>query len=233
MRVCVLQHARDCPWFFRSIDSEIYGDKDPVPSTLSPLDARVAVLSSYAEYATEEQKSGRETSREMLLKPLNQIFDAMPAHKVAFATGIRSIPKDRRPEWFGDEICAVLEKLPREKAAAGGAQGKSWGVGGRGGGKSGGQQQRQGKFKGEGAAPAVGDGTTGGTGGAVGEQRRKADGAAAAAQRRKAGGGAEQRRLNKGGRGGGGGGGQKGKGGTAVQKGGGGGKPRPSRRRGK
>jgi tRNA-dihydrouridine synthase len=101
------RHARDSPWFFSRVDSEIYGAVDPVARGLSPLDGRVRIVEHYAAYATEEQRSGRETSREMLLKPLNQIFDGMPAHKVAFATSIRSTPKAKRPEWFGDEICAV------------------------------------------------------------------------------------------------------------------------------
>lgn len=64
--------ARDQPFFFARIDSDIFGSGEHVRDT---VDARIDLLARYAKYATSEQQSGREKSREMLLKPLNRIFD--------------------------------------------------------------------------------------------------------------------------------------------------------------
>jgi tRNA-dihydrouridine synthase A len=138
--------ARDRPFLFSRIDSEVFGDPtDPLQSLRAgdnggrgEWDGRLRLLEAYADYATEEQKSGREPSREMLLKPLNQIFDVESGYAWArkeFATLIRSGRRshggdDRKlghhlgrsslsqPRWFGDELLETVDQMlsmPRQQ----------------------------------------------------------------------------------------------------------------------
>eukprot|EP01043_Picozoa_sp_COSAG02_P023118 COSAG02_NODE_1225_length_13785_cov_12.911588_2_plen_509_part_00 len=139
--------ARDCPFLFSRIDSEVFGDPtDPLQTSgvlsngddggRGKWDGRLRLLEAYASYANEEQKSGRETSREMLLKPLNQLFDIESGYaweRKQFATLIRSrrclegggnrelARLDRcksQPRWFGDEILETVNQMlsmPRQQ----------------------------------------------------------------------------------------------------------------------
>jgi tRNA-dihydrouridine synthase len=128
--------ARDRPFLFSQIDSEVFGDAtDPLQSSNTrsngrgEWDGRLRLLEAYASYANEEQKSGRETSREMLLKPLNQVFDIESGYaweRKEFATLIRSGRRTQgagdgklghlgrsksQPRWFGDELLETVNQM--------------------------------------------------------------------------------------------------------------------------
>jgi hypothetical protein len=105
--------ARDTPWTMAEVDGRIFGDAD-VFAGLSPLEARLAVVEQYAAYCDEEMRSGRERSREMLLKPTNQIMEGLPGPKRRFAALLRSAPAALRPPLFGDELRAASETLRRD-----------------------------------------------------------------------------------------------------------------------
>lgn len=100
--------ARDNPFFFAAIDSVVFGDQDAF-AQLTPFEARVKVLEQYAEYCNQEQREV-EVSREMLLRPINQIFEGLP-EKQTFASAIRNVPKARRAPLMGDEILEALSSI--------------------------------------------------------------------------------------------------------------------------
>jgi tRNA-dihydrouridine synthase A len=52
--------ARDDPWFFASVDSALFGERDAFEG-LAPLEARLRVIEQYADYCEGEQKDGHET----------------------------------------------------------------------------------------------------------------------------------------------------------------------------
>eukprot|EP00940_MAST-03C_sp_MAST-3C-sp2_P001420 g1420.t1 len=96
---------RDDPFFAASVDSLLFGDSNRFDG-MSPIEARVVVLDEYASYASEEQRADPETSREMLLKPLNRMLDGIPG-KQRFANEIRS----NRSSDFGDDIRRALSSI--------------------------------------------------------------------------------------------------------------------------
>merc|ERR1712129_521459 len=101
--------ARDEPWLFASVDSALVGDADEF-SGVSAIEARLRVIERYADYCADEQSQGHERSRELLLKPLNQLFHGMQ-QKNAFARMVRVAPKQRRPPLFADELRGAVEAL--------------------------------------------------------------------------------------------------------------------------
>ena len=108
--------ARDNPWFFVQVDSAIFGDED-VFAGLPPLEARLRVVEQYAEYCAEEERGGHEPSREMLLKPLNQLLEGLN-EKEAFGTLLRRTPKEARPPLFADELLLAVDSLRSRSSKA-------------------------------------------------------------------------------------------------------------------
>lgn len=106
--------ARDDPFFFSAVDPLVFGDIDAF-ARMTTLQARCSVLRQYADYVLEEQSSGRERSREMLLKPTNQIFEGCGSNvKKRWGHLMRSTPARDRPVLFGDEMLFALEALLQE-----------------------------------------------------------------------------------------------------------------------
>ena len=147
--------ARDDPWFFSRVDSEIFGDADAFAG-VSPLEARLRIVEQcavaysnrperthdqgfqrssdepsrwaphrrrYAEYCAAEERGGHETSREMLLKPLNQLLDGLP-EKQSFATLVRT-PRASRPPLFADELHFAVESLRNDSGSVPPGAGRS------------------------------------------------------------------------------------------------------------
>ena len=106
--------ARDDPFFFAQVDTTIFGDDDRFKG-LSPLEARLRVLEAYADYCRDEQAAGHEHSREMLLKPTNQLLAGLP-EKDTYGRLIRSTPKAERPRLFGDELKMAIAQLRSTRA---------------------------------------------------------------------------------------------------------------------
>lgn len=103
--VMIGRYARDDPFFISKVDSTLFGDEDRFD--LPPLDARSFVIRKYASYACKEQRAGF-ASREMLLKPLNRIFEGM-AEKQLFADTVRS-SRDRST-LLADDLLRALDVI--------------------------------------------------------------------------------------------------------------------------